>query len=263
MQGHRNKPDASSGKYPDHLPLEQAIYKILIPSLPIRSAIEKSLDEAIGTATSTIDKPKKVLALHPRIEHDMLNHQCSKFMQSNLTKVFESLRTTLSPKFDLLFLAVSRALVDGTPPEIIQKNPRLMRVATENRILLDQTRHYGAFGTKNHRIPILESGTSTASKIEFPVIQQKSNNDDGPEFVTAASLGVTELVASVVNFFTALKADTFVGVRGSTFSQDVFSVRYYQHQDSSTGRGGGENNFVVEPLETRQLFGPAEPLPCK
>jgi len=254
MQGHRSKPDASSGKYADHLPLEQAIYKILIPSWPIRDAIQKSLDEAIGTSTI---KPN-VLALHPRIEHDMLTHIiCSKYMQSNLTKIFESISNL--PKFDLLFLAVSRALVDGEPPLRIKNEPNLLRVATENRILLNQTRSYGVWGTEQHKgIPILESGISTAAKIEFPVMEQ--SNHDGSEFVTANSLGVTEIVASLVNFFTALKADAFVGVRGSTFSQDVLSVRYYQHQDSG---GGGENNFVVGPFGMQQLFGPAEPLPCK
>ncbi len=56
----------------------------------------------------------------------------------------------------------------------------------------------------------------------------------------------------------------FVGVRGSTFSQDVMSVRYYQHQDrGGDGDGGGENNFVLGTKGMRQLFGPAEPLPCK
>lgn len=252
MQGHRLKADAISGKYPDHLPLEKAIYKLLIPSLPIRNAIQKSLDDAIGTSTI---KPT-VLALHPRIEYEMMSHMCSRFMQSNLTKIFELIGTL--PRFDLLFLAVSRAQVDGEPPVEIQDNNNLLRVATENRILLNQMRTYGVWGTEEHKgIPVLESGISTAAKIEFPVMGQ--SNHDGSEFETAESLGVTELVASLVNFFTALKADTFVGVRGSTYSQDVFSVRYYQHQDS----GGGENNFVVGPFGMRQHLGPAEPLPCK
>ena len=269
MQSHRSKPQNDTGKYPDHLPLEQAIYKLLIPSWPIRRAIQESLDEAmIGTSSSssssltTINKPV-VVALHPRIEHDMLLHEiCSKFMPLNLTKIFdESIRTM--PKFDLLFIAVSKALVHGKPPELMKQNPRLLQIALENMVTLDQARKYGVFGTKERRgIPMLESGMSTAGKIKFPVME--ASNTDGSKVVTAQSLGVTELVASVVNFFTVLQADAFVGVRGSSFSQDVMSVRYYQHLDrGGSGDGGGENNFVVGPGGMRQLFGPAEPLPCK
>jgi len=263
LQSHRMKRDVDTGKYLDHLPLEQAIYKLLIPSLPIRRAIQESLDEKaiIGTA-STINKPT-VVALHPRIEHDMLLHNmCSKFMPLNLTKIFdESIRTM--PSFDVLFVAVSRALVHGKPPKELQRNEGLLKIAIENMVTLDQARKYGVFGTKEQKgIPMLESGTSTATKIKFPVMEP--SNTDGSEVVTAQSLGVTELVASVVNFFTALQADAFVGVRGSTFSQDVMSVRYYQHQDrGGDGDGGGENNFVLGTKGMRQLFGPAEPLPCK
>lgn len=274
LQSHRGERDVGTGKYPDHLPVEQAIYKLLIPSLPIRRAIQESLlddddDEAmIGTSSSssssssTLNKPT-VVALHPRIEHDMLLHKvCSKFMPLNLTKIFdESIR--IMPKFDLLFIAVSKALVDGTPPKRMEQNPGLLQIAIENAVTLDHARKYGVFGTKGQRgIPILESGTSTASKIKFPVMEPE--NTDGSKVVTAQSLGVTELVASVVDFFTVLQADAFVGVRGSTFSQDVMSVRYYQHLDrGGSADGGGENNFVVGPDGMRQLFGPAEPLPCK
>ena len=142
-------------------------------------------------------------------------------------------------------------------------DPELIRLAVENRVMLENARKYGVFGTKDQRgIPMLESGSSTASKIEFPVMEP--GNTDGLKVMTAQSLGVTELVASVVNFFTALEADAFVGVRGSTYSQDAFSVRYYQYQDRNAGGNeGGENNFVVGPNGMRQLFGPAEPLPCK
>ena len=263
MQSHRSKPEEGTGKYPDHLLLEQAIYKLLIPSPPIRRAIQDSLDEAVGN--SNMNKPTMV-ALHPRIEHDMLLHDiCNKYMQMNLTKIFESIGNM--PKFDLLFVAVSKALVHGKPPPLMQENPELLKLALENMVTLDHARNYGVFGTKEQKgIPMLESGTSTASKIKFPVMEP--GNTDGSKVVTAQSLEVTELVASVVDFFTALEADAFVGVRGSTFSQDVFSVRYYQHQDrggggDGDGDGGGENNFVVGPNGMRQLFGPAEPLPCK
>ena len=249
MQAHRRKRDEVTGKYPDHLPLEQAIYKLLVPSPPIQQAITKSLKEAAGQSSIQ----PYVLALHPRIEHDMILHRvCSKFMESNLTKIFESISTL--PKFDLMFVAVSRALVDGTPPPQMKRVPDLLRLANENKFLLNQTSTYGLLGTKDRRgIPMLESGTTTAAKIQFPPMKH------GAEFLTAKSMGVTELVASIVNFFTALEANLFVGVKGSTYSQDIISVRYYQHQDRGIDV---ENNFVVGPNGLTKLSGPSERLPC-
>jgi hypothetical protein len=151
MQSHRNKPN-ENGTYPHHLPLEQAIYKLLIPSLPIRRAIRESLDEATstaidgGTTTTSLNK-RTVVALHPRIEHDMLLHEmCNKYMPMNLTKIFESIHTM--PKFDLLFMAVSKALVDGKPPLEMERDPELIRLADENRVMLENARKYGVFGTK-------------------------------------------------------------------------------------------------------------------
>jgi hypothetical protein len=191
---------------------------------------------------------------------------CGKYIQSNLSSVFESLKSI--PKFDLLFLAVNRARIEGPLPDDVENVPSFKKMANDNIALLNQTRHYGLFGTEEKRgIPILESGTSTASKILFPIMERqttKSSSSIGSNqgFVTAKSLGVVDLVASVVNFFTVLEADVFVGVRGSTYSMDAISVRYYNHQDSS-GDDGGVNNLVVGPTGIKQFYGPAEPLPCK
>ena len=191
---------------------------------------------------------------------------CGKYIQSNLSSVFESLKSI--PKFDLLFLAINRARIDGPLPDNIENVPSFKRMANENIALLNQTRHYGLFGTEEKRgIPILESGTSTASKIQFPIMERETTSTSSSigsnqGFVTAKSLGVVDLVASVVNFFTVLEADVFVGVRGSTYSMDAISVRYYNHQDSS-GDDGGVNNLVVGPTGMKQFYGPAEPLPCK
>jgi hypothetical protein len=77
MQQHRRKPDTITGQYPDHLPVEKAIFKILRPSLPIRRAIQIYLDEAIVGSTASLPslltvKPT-VVALHPRVEYEMFD----------------------------------------------------------------------------------------------------------------------------------------------------------------------------------------------
>ena len=76
MQKQRGNPDTETGQYPDHLPVEKAIFKILRPSLPIRRAIQTYLDEAIVGNTASLPsstmKPA-VVALHPRIEYEMFD----------------------------------------------------------------------------------------------------------------------------------------------------------------------------------------------
>jgi hypothetical protein len=79
MQQHRRKPDTITGRYPDHLPVEKAIFKILRPSLPIRRAIQTYLDEAIVDSTASLPSSSSstmkptVVALHPRIEYEMFD----------------------------------------------------------------------------------------------------------------------------------------------------------------------------------------------
>ena len=79
-------------------------------------------------------------------------------------------------------------------------------------------------------------------------------NKEKPEMI--------KLVSSIhiFNFFIAVKADIFVGVRGSTYSTDAFSCRYYQHKEDddmvdSRTSGGGEN-YIVGPEGIKRLYGP-------
>ena len=240
--------------HPEHGDVEKAIYKLMRPSFTLRRAIQDTVRDAItrGTKSKNLTNKPVFLALHPRIEHDMLKHKCSRYMDSNLTTVFERLRSV--PAFDLLFIALNKDYVDVEAPERLGD---LKEVFIENRMLLNRTRKLGLFGT----IPMFESGVATAAKIKVPIIQLNStkSNNSLEMSVSTASLGVTGLVASVVNFFTAVEADIFVGVRGSSYSTDVISVRYYQHQEGGTG---GENNYVVGPEGINQVFGPAAPHSC-
>ena len=73
-----------------------------------------------------------------------------------------------------------------------------------------------------------------------------------------------KLVSSIhiFNFFIAVKADIFVGVRGSTYSTDAFSCRYYQHKEdddmvdnrtSGGGELGGNKTIVWPPKESFEM----------
>ena len=74
-----------------------------------------------------------------------------------------------------------------------------------------------------------------------------------PRLVSSKSLGITDLVASIVNFFTIIEADRFVGVRGSSFSTDLFAVRYYK---------GKRRNYILGREGVEELVGPPPPHSC-
>ncbi|KAL7533806.1 hypothetical protein ACHAXR_005457 [Thalassiosira sp. AJA248-18] len=259
--------------HPEHVYVEKSVYELLRPSKVLREATEDAIDRAMQNTTThhageTNNRSPRLLALHPRVEQEMLTHRCSKYMETNLTKVFERLQTfpalhdansSSAYRFDLVFIAVSK--------DEIEKNTHLKgnlgSVMNQNRDALYRARSHGLFGSSSGNnsskigIPIFESGTDSAAKVQFPRIQSSSSVADNSTFDTAQSLGVIELVASIINFFTLVNADIFVGVKGSTYSTDAFSVRYYQHKEE----GGGEN-YIVGPDGIQRLYGPAPPHAC-
>lgn len=165
--------------YPEHMPVEKAINTILRPSEAIRNAIKSAIQSSTTTAVSVVHydqppppqqkqqqlrAPPKFLALHPRIEHDMLRHRCSRFMEQNLTKVFAHLRGDCSNNIDLLFLAVNIELVMAEPSSTFSSD--LRELALENAIVLNRTMTHGLFGSEsNIGIPLFQSGSRTAEKV--------------------------------------------------------------------------------------------------
>ena len=223
------------------------------------------------------------------ISEGMLTHMCGEYMESNLTTIFERLRTypnflesstsntnatsknndNKQFNFDLVFIALSRANVEKKPA--IHILPHLVNIMEQNLQAFNHARNYGLFGSdvrheandfKTRSVPIFESGEATARMVSFPPIQTSSNQPTNHlPFHSAESFGVVELVASIINFFTLVKADIFVGVRGSTFSTDAFSIRYYLSQEKADGMRRAAN-YIVGPDGIDELIGPPEALPC-
>lgn len=192
--------------HPEHHPVEKAINTILRPSEAIRNAIQSAIlssTAAAATAATMGDSAvrhdnnnnkqqhqqqqlPKFLALHPRIEHDMLTHRCSKFMEQNLTKIFNHLKTkellsssssSSSSHCNLLFLAINAELVlvpmadyDDASKKLNQQHSldHLGLIKLENSIVLNRTRMYGLFGNESSvGIPVFESGSRTAENVSF------------------------------------------------------------------------------------------------
>ena len=98
---------------------------------------------------------------------------------------------------------------------------------------------------------MFESGTNAASRIQFPKLHNGKHEQNTSAFDTPESLGVLELIGSVINFFLLVQADIFVGVKGSSYSTDALSVRYYQ---------GERENYIVGPDQgIERLYGSQQP----
>lgn len=250
--------------------VERSIFQLLRPSPALRSAMER----AIANATANYSDRRRVMALHPRIEQEMMTHRCHVFHEQNLTRVFQRIGshpafrdnnnnthtidhddTTNSFNYDLIFLAVSAYQVEK-PPRSDPQASHLIHVMIQNKDTLLHARQYGVFG-----VPIFESGASTATQVMFT--KNNLHNNNNVQF-NAESHGVIELTASIINFFTAVKADVFIGVRGSSFSTDVFAVRHYLNEDimagGTTSLNGG--NYIIGPDGIEELIGPPRVHSC-
>jgi len=266
--------------YPEHVSVERILFQLLRPT----QRLQVATDSAIKMSVQNLTRYPRLLALHPRVEQEMMFHRCSRLMETNLTKVFELLQHFSAfrdrnqswnyhdYRFDLVFIAGSKQEIEKTS----DLNNKLGMIMNENRNAFRHARLHGLFGSSDGNIsrteiPVFESATDHAAKIRFPRIQSntrageqtdtsrmlKKKNSEDASFRSALDFGVLELVTSIIHFSIAVQADIFVGVEGSTYSTDVFSVRYYQHK-----RAGGGENYVVGPQGIRPLFGPPRPHNC-
>jgi hypothetical protein len=255
--------------YPEHLQVEKAVYELLRPSKQLNLALDDGLSKVFHKA-ATKDPTPKILALHPRVEREMLWHQCSKLNENNLTKVFERIQNypafldaqsnndqnSTSYRFNMVFIAVSNS-------QILQQTEYVEDyigvIMNENRNMFLHAREFGLLGG----IPMFESGVDSASRVKFPRTARSLSSHGDFEgvaqslFDSPETLGVLELVASIINFFTAVRAEIFVGVKGSSFSTDVFSIRYYQHKSV-----GGLESYISGPDGIQRLYGPPHSLSC-
>eukprot|EP00536_Pseudo-nitzschia_multiseries_P015325 jgi/Psemu1/327858/estExt_fgenesh1_pg.C_8580001 len=67
----------------------------------------------------------------------------------------------------------------------------------------------------------------------------EDTDTDGNPFLPLPSNYYGDLLPAVTNFWLALKSDVFIGVRGSTWSEDVWTTRYY------LGKGDGNYRYTA------------------
>jgi len=189
----------------------------------------------------TPDTEEAYVALHARVELEMLVHPCGATMEQNLTKIFQQVqdlvdvRQKQSPQnIAGLFVATSRSGIEYTE----QYSAKLKGVAEHNVKILDQ--YVGDPDAKlGEHMRVFECGERLLENFY-------SKHTEVPDHGS--------LLQAVVNFHLAVNAKIFIGVRGSSYSTDVWTTRYY------LGRGTDNYRYTqqgrVEPIENGGLPDP-------
>jgi hypothetical protein len=261
--------DAIGHRKKKHIPYQQDVHvlRALRPAPVWREVGQQCVQRHVGihangedttstydasTETITTKRSYKYVALHARIELEMMAHKCGKDMEWNLTKIVEQVQelaatvATTRSDDDIvhsqnvqgLFVAVSRSGM--------QESGNLYRTfqayADDNLRTLNRLVRDGAATPKNS-LHVFECGESMLE-------EYYQEHLDVPDHGS--------LLQSVINFDIAVNADIFVGVRKSSYSTDVWTTRYHQ--------GKGDTNYEYTKSGTRKIEDGGLPTPhinCK
>jgi hypothetical protein len=186
------------------------------------------------------------LALHARVELDMMAHKCGRNMEHNLTKIIrnvEVLTNTLSTPISGIFIAVSREFMEKRSGQLYRK---LKKNVDENLETLN-----GLVGYNNTpRVFVGDKKLQGFQCGQRLVEKYYSEHPDVPDHGS--------ILAAVIDFDVAVNAAVFVGVRGSSFSVDVWTTRFHQ------GRGASNYEYTKEGIQAVDNGGlPTPHVNCK
>jgi hypothetical protein len=215
------------------------------------STYDQRRQQKASTETITTKRSYKYVALHARIELEMMAHKCGKDMEWNLTKIVDQVQelaataaTSLSDddngnsqNVQGLFVAVSRSGME----ESGNLYHKFQVYADDNLQTLNRLVRDG--GTAKNPLTVFECG-------ENMLQEYYQKHPDVPDHGS--------LLQSVINFDIAVNADIFVGVRKSSYSTDVWTTRFHQ--------GKGDTNYEYTKSGTRKIEDGGLPTPhinCK
>ena len=203
--------------------LEVLIYQALVPSKLLTDKTQElmmHLPEELRSGN--------YITLHARVEPDMQKHhgKCGEMKIFDLSKILKFVEDEFKETPPLgIFMPLNKPLlIEGSRPE--ENNP----LAAQNLASLERVEKDGMFGGKAR---VFELGTSALG--------------DDPRFD-----GMRATVGSMINFYLALNSRAFIGTPISTYSVDVWTVRFFRgkrnnYQYLPTGLEKVANNEAIEP----------------
>lgn len=210
------------------------VARALLPSSKWRDIAHTCIkSDPRNQATSLNAAP--YLALHARVEVDMMLHKCSRDMEKNLTKILSMVDQFLTThnqrnsqeELERIFIAVSRTGMQLTTSNAVVRN-----LALENLKTLSARR--------SHDPGFIECGD------EMMDSWYNSQELTPPDYYGS-------LLPSILNFYLAVESTVFIGVSKSSWSTDVWTTRFYQ------GKGGSNFQYTKEGIVPISNGGLPEP----
>ena len=172
------------------------------------------------------------MALHARIELEMMDHACGRTMERNLTVLLQRIEGLVHDKYPSIkgiFIAVSRAGIEVKQGGMYTKFKAIAddNLATMNRVVGDGKGTLGQ-GVDSGNVAVFECGRQ--------LMDQYYN--EHPD-----SINYGQLLQSMVNFYIATESTAFVGVRGSSYSTDIWTTRYHQ------GKGAQNYEYTLDGIQ--------------
>jgi hypothetical protein len=245
--------------------MDRWVYRALLPAPHWRQLAHQCVQ---AKATSG-----RYAALHARVELEIMGHVCGNDMDWNLTLIVQRVngllatpwssqqldgnRTTTTipaaknpiPSVSGLFIAVSRAGMESKGPLY----NKFRTYAEENLETLNRLAGNESTPTLGVGLLLNPDEVTSNKKIIIPVFEcgQRVLQEYYHTHLTVPDHG--SLLQSVLNFYIAVNADIFVGVRGSSYSTDVMTTRYY------LGKGKYNYRYTKERIELVENGGLPQP----
>ena len=203
----------------------------------------------------TLQQLEGYAVLHARVETVMMTHKCGSQMEMNLTKILDMVDAFVDHynrqvEIDAAFAQKNNnqtrkllssnnhrhRVLQGTMIAVgragMQKlRPKFADLATHNLKVLDERSlpyNKTVDSTKRQQqqqysIPLFECGDDWVQQAFYSQQPQTPDNYYG------------DILPSILNFWLAVQADIFVGVKKSSWSTDVWTSRYYLYGAGKAG----------------------------
>lgn len=189
--------------------------------------------------------PQPYVALHARIEVEMMAHPCGAQMERNLSIILNHVgsflndRSEFSSRRPTLFVAVSREGIADA------RFPQFLDLATHNLHTLNEYAGNPAGSIPSFKkllhdqYPVVECGGAMMKRY-FAAAAAGTNRRPSNQY---ADVDFGTLLEQVINFDLAVQAEIFIGVDGSSYSNAVWTTRYH------LGKGSGNYRYSTSGLD--------------